>query len=397
MARRQSGSVDRLPSGSWRGRFRGPDGHRHTAVFTSKGDANAWLASQQTDARRGGWIDPRLGQVTVADWADTWLEGAAHLRPSTRAGYEGKLKKHIIPRLGKVPVAAIDRPAVRRFIADLDRNGMSPGNIRGVRVVLRLVLGAAVEAGAIPGNPCVGLRIPRAAPNEMHFLTPVQIEALAAAITKPTVKPAGNGAGPNWRTDRPEYGLLVRFAAYTGLRAGEIAGLTVRRIDFARGSVEVCETLTEVNGHLQHGPTKNYQRRAVPLPELIRDDLAEYLKTKRHRPEDPVFTAPEGGPFRHKGFYRRQFKPAILQAGLPNGVRFHDLRHTYASLMIAQGAHPRAIMERMGHSSIQVTLGTYGHVLPGIDERLTSGLDIAARAARAAFATASDPDKMTMS
>lgn len=384
MARRQSGSVDRLPSGRWRGRFLAPDGHRHSAVFPSKGDADAWLASQQTDARRGEWVDPRLGRVTVADWATTWLDSAVHLRPSTRAGYEGKLRKHIIPRLGKVPVAAIDRPAVRRFIAQLDAGGMSPGNIRGVRVVLRLILGTAVDAGAIPGNPCVGLRIPRPAPTEMHFLTHAQVEALTAAITTPLVKPAGNGAGPNWRTARPEYGLLVRFAAYTGLRAGEIAGLRVRRINFGRGTVEVCETLTEVNGHLQYGPTKNYQRRAVPLPDVLREDLAAYLETKSFGPDDAVFTAPEGGPLRHKAFYRRQFKPAVVLAGLPHGVRFHDLRHTYASLMIAEGAHPRAIMERMGHSSIQVTLGTYGHILPGIDERLTDGLDKQARAARAA-------------
>jgi integrase len=90
---------------------------------------------------------------------------------------------------------------------------------------------------------------------------------------------------------------------------------------------------------------------------------------------------------RHNNFYRRQFKPALVQAGLPASVRFHDLRHTYASFLIAEGAHPRAIMERMGHSSVQVTLGTYGHVLPAIDERLTSGLDGAARAARQGTST----------
>jgi integrase len=351
-------------------------------MFGSKGDANAWLAIQETDTRRGDWIDPRLSRITVADWAQTWRDTTIHLRPSTRAGYESKLRTHILPRLGDTSVADLDRPAIRRYIAELAALGVSAGNVRGVRAVLRLILGTAVDAGALAANPCTGLKVARPMSAEMHFLTYEQVEELACAITTPTLKPAGHGAQPHWRTVRPELGLLIRFAAYTGLRAGEIAGLRVGKIDFLRSSVEVSETATEVNGQLLYGPTKNYQRRAVPLPALLRDDLAAYLRTRSVGPSDPVFMSPEGGPLRHNNFYRRQFKPAVAQAGLPTTLRFHDLRHTYASFLIAEGAHPRAIMERMGHSSVQVTLGTYGHVLPGIDERLTSGLDDAARAAR---------------
>lgn len=216
----------------------------------------------------------------------------------------------------------------------------------------------------------------------MHFLTYEQVEDLARAITTPALKPPGHGAQPHLRTVRPELGLLIRFAAHTGLRAGEIAGLRVGKVDLIRSSVEVSETATEVNGQLVYGPTKNYQRRAVTLPASIRDDLSCYLQRRPPRPDEPVFTSPEGGPFQHNNFCRRQFKPALVQAGLPPTVRFHDLTHTFASFLIAEGAHPRAIMERMGHSSVQVTLGSYGHVLPGIDERLTNGLDDAARAAR---------------
>jgi len=166
------------------------------------------------------------------------------------------------------------------------------------------------------------------------------------------------------------------------MRAGEIAGLRVGRVDFLRSTVEVSESITEVNGRLVAGPTKNYQRRTVPLPTFLRDDLAAHLHGKQVDPSDFFLTAPEGGPLRHNNFYRRHFKPAITQAELPKAVRFHDLRHSYAGFLIAQGAHPRAIMERMGHSSVQVTLGTYGHLLPGIDEHLTNGLDSLGRAAR---------------
>jgi integrase len=144
----------------------------------------------------------------------------------------------------------------------------------------------------------------------------------------------------------------------------------------------VAESATEVNGRLVFGPTKNYQRRTVPLPRFLRDDLAAHLRKRRERADDLVFASPEGGPLRHNNFYGRHFKPAVRRVGLPESVRFHDLRHSYAGFLIAQGAHPRAIMERMGHSSVQVTLGTYGHLLPGIDEQLTSGLEALGQEAR---------------
>ncbi len=334
------------------------------------------------DRHRGDWIDPRLSRITVADWAQTWRDTTIHLRPSTRAGYESKLRTHILPRLGDTPVADLDRPAIRRYLAELATRGVSAGNVRGVRAVLRLILGTAVDAGALAANPCMGLKVARPQGAEMHFLTHEQVEDLACAIITPALKSAGHGARPHRRTVRPELGLLIRFAAYTGLRAGEIAGLRVGKIDFIRSSVEVSETATEVSGQFVYGPTKNYQRRSVPLPASIQDDLSCYLRTRSLHRDDPVFTSSDGGPLRHNNFYRRQFKPAVVKAGLPPTVRFHDLRHTFASFLIAEGAHPRAIMERMGHSSVQVTLGTYGHVLPAIDERLTSGLDDAARAAR---------------
>jgi integrase len=391
MGRRQAGAVDRLPSGRWRARYRGPDGHRHSAVFQAKGDADAWLADQRANMRRGSWSDPRLGRITVADWSATWLETTIHLKPSTRAGYESKLRTHILPRIGPRPIADLDKPAVRRFLAELVGDGLSPGSILGVRAVLRLVFETAREGGALTANPCAGVKVPRPKKPEMHFLTAEEVEALAEGITRPSLKVAGHGAVPHWRTERPELGLLVRFAAYTGLRAGEIAALRVRRVDLLRSTVEVAESATEVNGQLVFGETKNYQRRTVPLPEFLRDDLAAHLKGRPYRPEDPLFSSPEGGPFRHNNFYRRQFKPAVAKARLPATLRFHDLRHTYASFLIAQGAHPRAIMERMGHSSVEVTLGTYGHILPEIDERLTTGLDGVGRAAREGRAPVNGP------
>ncbi len=140
--------------------------------------------------------------------------------------------------------------------------------------------------------------------------------------------------------------------------------------------------MSEVNGRLVFGPTKTYQSRSVPLPRFLCDELVSLLAGKGQ--EDFVFPGPEGGPLRHGNFYTHHFKPPVRQAGLPETLRFHDLRHSFAGFLIAEGAHPRAIMERMGHSSITVTLNTYGHILPGLEEQLTEALDTRGRGARTA-------------
>ena len=191
----------------------------------------------------------------------------------------------------------------------------------------------------------------------MRFLTPEEVEHLANTIG-------------------PEYSTLVRFAAYTGLRAGEVAALKVKRLDLMRGSVNVTESLSEAHGEVQLGPTKTYASRSVALPRLLVDDLAEHLAVRgiADDPEAFVFATPTGEPMRPSNWYPRHFKPAVEAAGLAP-LRFHDLRHTCAALLIAQGAHPRTIMERLGHSSVTTSLDRYGHLLPSLDEALTEGLD----------------------
>ena len=201
-------------------------------------------------------------------------------------------------------------------------------------------------------------------------------EVLSTALA--AFRRAGHEATPTGRHHFPEYAALIRLAAYSGLRAGEIAGLRVRRLDLLRGRVEVAETLTDVDGTLvSNATTKSGKVRTVPIPKFIADELASLLAGKT--PDDYVFTSPGGGPLRHSNFYRRLFRPG---SGLPDGVRFHDLGHTYAGFLIAEGAHPRAIMERMGHSSITVTLDRCGHLLPSLEEHLTNALDVSGRAAQ---------------
>jgi integrase len=279
------------------------------------------------------------------------------------------LRVNVLPHFGGWPVGRIEAVHVRQYLADLRGAGAGPGTVRSARKVLRLVLATAIEGGALRANPCSGIRLARSEPVEMAFLTMGQVLALATAMR------------------RPDYGLLVRFAALTGLRAGEIGALRVGRLDLLRSRADVAETVAEVTGHgLVYGPPKTYERRGVPIPRTLAEELGAHLARRPHQPEDFVFTAPGGGPLRHHNFYRRHFKPALTAAGLPERVRFHDMRHTCAALLINADppAHPLAVMKRLGHSSITVTYNTYGHLFPALEEALTESLERSYRAAQAA-------------
>ena len=340
-------------------RYRTPAGKVTTRTFARRRDADKFAATIEADKARGDWLDPTGATRTFDEWAATWRETTSHLRPSTLAGYTSALEHHLAPRLGSTPLAKIDHPTVVAILSDLTENGAAPGSVAQVRHVLRSILGLAVKSGAIRHNPVQGARIPRATRKEMHFLTPEQVADLAAEV-------ASGGRYPT-------YGLLVRFTAWTGLRAGEVAGLRVGRLDLMRRRVHVAETLTEVRGQLHEGPTKSYENRAVPVPSALCDELAELMAGRG--PDEYVFTSPDGGPMRHTNFYRRHYKPAVLASTAPNGARFHDLRHTYAAFLVAQGAPPVAVMRRLGHSTIVVTMNTYGHVFPEMDEQITDGIE----------------------
>jgi integrase len=177
--------------------------------------------------------------------------------------------------------------------------------------------------------------------------------------------------------------VLVASAAGLGLRWGELAGLHIERVDLLRRRVSVVEQLTEVNGRLELGPPKAAAgRRSVSVPvflvEMLEDQLAE-----RSEPGGLVLPGPQGGPMRRSNFRRRSWDPATRRAGV-DGLRFHDLRHTAVALAVRQGAHPKAIQERLGHASITTTLDRYGHLFPALDEQIAEGLDQAWRQVLAA-------------
>jgi integrase len=218
-------------------------------------------------------------------------------------------------------------------------------------------MAAAVDAGLIARSPCRNIKLPRVEREPPRFLTPAEVARLADAID-------------------PRYRALVLVAAYGGLRIGELAGLTRRRVDLLRGTVEVAEIVTEVEGRLGGGlPKTRAGRRTVGLPRRVVEELEQHMAAyTAPGPDAPVFTAPAGGPLRATGFRGRIWRPAAIAAGLP-GLKVHELRHTAVALWIAAGASPKEVAARAGHTSVSFTLDRYGGLFEGHDRELRDRLD----------------------
>jgi integrase len=341
----------------WRVRYRAPNGRERSRSFARKADAEKFKSTTEADLVRGEWHDPRLSKATVSEWSGRWLRTKAHLKPYTRAGYESLLRAHIMPQWGDLELRHVDRLGVEEWAADLQATGLSASRVRQARQVLNSMMKLAVETGYLIVNPVEGVSVPRQPEGETRFLTVAEVERLAEAI-------------------RPPYDVLVYTLAYGGLRWGEAAALRRERCDLLRSRLEVTESLSEAWGGLQFGSTKTHRRRTVVIPGFLRDLLASHLVSEvADDPAALVFTSSEGGPLRNSNFRRRVWNDAVAEAGLVEGLRIHDLRHTCASLLIAEGAHPRAVMGHLGHSSITVTMDRYGHLFPSDMEALAKALD----------------------
>lgn len=342
-------------------------GVQRRQTFSRKADAEGHVRRMEGDKERGHYHDPNSGKVLYRTVAVEWLATLQVGKEKTKLGYESLLNNHILPTFELAPVGRITKASVKTWVAERNKVGVGAGTIRNAyRNVLKPSLDHAVDEGYLVSNPALGVKLPSSTDEEEQlFLTAEQVQLLADSIT------------PHFRT-------LILFAAYTGLRAGEIAGLRVKNLDLMCRVVRVRESASDLNGHLTYvKPKTTKSKRDVPLPIPLPDLLAEHIAPYAQDKEAFVFRSPDGGPLRHGNFYARHYRPTVarlVQSGAfpPDlePLRFHDLRHTAATLMINQaGAEPYNIMRRLGHSSINVTFNTYGHLFPERDAEITEGLE----------------------
>jgi len=338
----------------YRARYRGPDGKQRERRFARKVDARRWLDEQTTQHVTGTYVDPKLGKVTVGDWADRWLASKANLKASTRDRYTGILEVHVRPGWGAVRLADVTHDAVQAWLAGLSAAGQSAASVVKIHRVLSMVLAYAVRSRRLASNPAEGVNLPRVSPAKKRYLSAAEVADLAAA------------AGPGR--------LVVLVLAYCGLRWGELAALRVHGVDLMRRRLHVDESVTEVeNGRLDWGLPKDHERRQVPIPRFLVDQLAEHVAGKA--PDDLVFTTRHGAVLRVGSARRSWFDRAVAASGVPAGLTPHELRHTAASLAVSAGANVKAVQRMLGHAKASMTLDVYADLFDDDLEAVADRLD----------------------
>jgi integrase len=303
----------------------------------------------------------------VAAYAGAW-EAAQVSSDGTRRIVDNALRLHILPALGAHPLSAVRPTMVQALVKKLDsEKGLSPGTIHGIYHVLTQVFTAAVDDRLISATPCRRITLPRSDDVEVVPPTVEQVVAFRDAI------------GDRWAP-------AVTALAGTGVRIGELLGLQVSDVDFLRRTVSV-EQQRRQDGTL--GPLKTRKaRRVIPVGQVVVDALAAYLAAHPH--EGPLFVDELGQPLAYRR-WRTLAEAAVLEANrveaaalrdrdpkvthVPWNLTAHDLRHFYASALIAGGASVKQVQERMGHATAVITLEVYGHLWPGDDDRTRDVMD----------------------
>ena len=355
----------------WRAHYRTPAGTQRNKTFTRKVDAERFLATVENAKNTGSFVDPALARVTFGEWATQWLNGQTHVKPTTFNRYEGALRKHILPTWSHVKLSAVSHADVQVWITKLTET-QSPASVRKIHRVLSLVLDMAIRDGRLNRNVATKVNLPRPVKHEKRYLTHAQVDDLAHACGYPA--DVSKHRALDERSNEM-YRLVVLFLAYTGVRFGEMAALRVRRLDLAKRRAVIAESVTPVQGlGLVWGTPKTHQRREVPIPRFLVDDLALHIAGKDS--EDLVFGGIRGGEALRVSVFRKPFSAAAAAIGTP-GLHPHELRHTAASLAIASGADIKVVQQMLGHGSATMTLDTYGHLFENRLDEVAEAMDAA--------------------
>ncbi|MGC5019056.1 tyrosine-type recombinase/integrase [Micromonospora sp. DT47] len=328
--------------------------------YSTKTAARAAMTRMTADRWRGDYIDPRAGRVTLNSWIDAWWPSyAATLKPTTQRTEDSRVRNHIRPLLGGLPLDEVDTLAIQQFVSKIAAGGpgrkpISPKTIRNVHAILHKLLDAAVSQRLLRVNPAGSTGLPRIRRQEMRFLTTPEIGRLLAASPK------------HWKP-------LVMLLVATGLRYGEATALRVGRVDVLAGRLEVLEAMHDGIGGVPilTDPKSERSRRTVTFPPAVGHALAPLLVDKDR--EAFVFVDLDGVRPVTRNFRQRVWPRILDEAGLGR-VRLHDLRHTHAAHLISAGRPLTAISRRMGHASIAVTSDVYGHLLTEVDEGIMAAV-----------------------
>ncbi len=358
----------------WRVRWTDPGGTERSRSFIRKGDADRFRAATEIDMERGNYTDPAAGKITLKRYASTWL-AAQTFSESSRETVESRLRLHICPGLGDRPVSQLTPSVVQAWLRGLD---VAPSHAGLILSVLSSVLNSAVDDGLIARNPCHArsVKAPPAEERKIRPWTAQQVAAIRAAMPE-------------------RYRVMADLGAGLGLRQGEVLGLAAGDVDFLRRVVHVRRQVKIIGGRMLFGPTKNKKEREVPLPDEVGLRLGAHIAayppvavtlpwhTPGARPvaAELLFTTPSGGAVNRHTWNSAAWRPAVAAAGMPagSGTGFHQLRHHFASSLLAGQVDIRALATYLGHHDPGFTLRVYTHLMPDTADRMRRAVDTALR------------------
>lgn len=337
-------------------RLRDPAGRVYTKTFATKRAAETFEAREKADRSRGSWVDPRRGNITLAEWSEHWMSHRPDLRVRTRELYRGLLDRHILPELGAVELSKLSPSQVRSWNARL-LGSSGPGASTAAKAyrLLRAMMRTAVVDEVIIRNPCQIERAGVERSAERPVATVAEVTALADAIA-------------------PRFRCLVLLSAWCGLRRGELFGLQRNDFDALHGTVRVERAMHQLmNGTLVIGPPKtDAGRRTVAIPPHVLPEIEAHLEQYTGPdPDSLVFTGEKGGPVRPH-VLQKAWVTAKRATGLDH-LHLHDLRHAGNTWAAATGASTRELMARMGHSNSAAAL-RYQHATADRDRAIADAL-----------------------
>lgn len=324
-------------------------------------------------------IDLESTKTTLARFLSRWCDHMkTQVAPRTHERYAEIATKNIVPLLGAVMLTKLQPVQISSAYATAlasgrrrGEGGLSPRTVHHIHRILKQALGQAVRWRLLAHNPADLVKPPKVERKEMQSLN---VEGLAEFIE------VARGAGAMF--------VAVLLAAMCGLRRGEIAALRWRSIDLEHAQISIVASVEQTEEGVREKETKSGRNRTVALPSIVVDELRRYrLEQAEHllrlgvrlTDDQHVCAREDGEPLQPRSF-SQAFRKFIRRHGLRR-IRFHDLRHSHATQMLASGIHPKIAQERLGHSSISVTLDLYSHVMPGMQEDAAARVDAAMQAA----------------
>lgn len=327
-----------------------------------------------------GGLLPDADKTTLWEWLDRWLQDYAKPRLRVKAfdKYESCLRCYIKPHLGNVQIGKIKSPDVQRVLNRLlseggsKHTGISTSTVKATRLYLSMAFDQAVKAGLLTRNIVKDTIPPKLIKSEISPLSKEEAPILIEAAKK---------SGP-----LPHIAILLALS--TGMRLGEIFGMKWDCVDLKKGIIFVKRAL--ITSHKISGknwfqdPKTSKSRRQIPIPLDVNKELLLYKEWQEKRIQELgdkyddnnlVLANQFGRPVDTSNFTSRYFKAIVAEAGISRNIRFHDLRHTHASLLLLKEVNPKIVQERLGHSTVTMTLDTYSHLLPDMQDVAVKALE----------------------